>query len=230
MGRKRKQEQRNKRRIFWPLAALVAVLVCMGALLVYRSGVLDLAHGGSEIISKVEPFTYENGTQQMFAPVKGGVAVANTTGLQVLDKNGVTMARSIVSMKSPALASAGDRAAAYDVGGTALRVGDPRGNVTVLDQSDAIISVTMNAAGYLAVVTEETGYKGLVTVYNEEFDPVYRWHSGTNYVLRACVSPDCQSMAALTLEESGGAVHVFSLSSEEEYAVFSAPEIGRAHV
>ena len=80
MGRKRKQEQRNKRRIFWPLAALVAVLVCMGALLVYRSGVLDLAHGGSEIISKVEPFTYENGTQQMFAPVKGGVAVANTTG------------------------------------------------------------------------------------------------------------------------------------------------------
>lgn len=225
MGRKRKQEQRNKRRIFWPLAALVAVLVCMGALLVYRSGVLNLAHGGSEIISKVEPFTYENGTQQMFAPVKGGVAVANTTGLQVLDKNGVTMARSIVSMKSPALASAGDRAAAYDVGGTALRVGDPRGNVTVLDQSDAIISVTMNAAGYLAVVTEETGYKGLVTVYNEEFDPVYRWHSGTNYVLRACVSPDCQSMAALTLEESGGAVHVFSLSSEEEYAVFSAPGV-----
>lgn len=211
--------------MFWPVIALAAVLVCMGALLVYRSGVLDRVHGGSEIISKVEPYTYETGTQQLFAPVKGGVAVANTTGLQVLDKNGVTAARSIVSLKSPALVSAGDRAAAYDVGGTALRVGDPQGNVTVLDQQNAIFSVTMNAGGYLAVVTEETGYKGLVTVYNDEFQPVYRWHSGSNYVLRACVSPDCGTMAALTLEETGSAVHVFSLSSEEEYAVYSVPGV-----
>lgn len=144
----------------------------------------------------------------------------NTTGLQILDKNGVTVTRSIVSLTNPGAVSAGNRAAAYDVGGTALRVGDTKGNLTVLDTDNKLISVTMNDSGYLAAVTEETGYKGLVTVYNSDLEPVYRWHSGTNYVLMARVSPDGRTMAALTLEETGSAVHVFSLSSEEEAAVY----------
>lgn len=220
MSRKRKKEQRNRRKGVWLVLALLVVLVCMGALLVYRSGILGSVHGEGEIISKTEPYTYETGTQQQFAALKGGLAVVNTTGLQVLDKSGVTVTRSIVSLTAPAVVTAGELAAAYDVGGTVLRVGDTKGNLTVLDTREKIISVTMNPTGCLAVVTEETGYKGLVTVYNKDFEPVYRWHSGTNFVLRAWVSPDSKTMAALTLEETGSAVHVFSLSSEEEYAAF----------
>lgn len=219
----RRKEKANRRKGLSLLLGLIVLLVGIGGLTVYRSGILNWAHGEGEIISKTEPYTYDTGTQLLFAPVKGGVAVANTTGLQVLDKDGVTVTRSIVSITAPAVVSAGNRAAVYDVGGTVLRVGDTKGALTVLDQKNKIISVTMNDAGYLAVVTEETGYKGLVTVYNDDLEPVYRWHSGTNFVLRACVSPDCATMAALTLEETGSGVHVFSLQSETEYASYACP-------
>lgn len=222
MARKQK-EKRNRRKGLGLAVGLVVLLAGIGGLMVYRSGILSTAHGTGEIISKTEPYTYETGTQQMFASLKGGVAVVNTTGLQVLDKSGVTVTRSIVSMTAPAVTSAGSRAAAYDVGGTVLRVGDTKGNLTILDQENKILAVSLNEAGWLAVVTEETGYKGRVTVYNDDLEPVYRWHSGTNYVLSACVSPDCRTMVALTLEETGSGAHVFSLSSEEEYASYSAP-------
>ncbi len=219
----RERKGKRNRRGLGLILGLVVLLGSIGGLMVYRSGILSTAHGAGEIISKTEPYTYETGTQQVFAALKGGVAVVNTTGLQVLDKSGVMVCRSIVSMTTPAVASGGKRAVAYDVGGTVLRVGDTKGNVTLLDQDEKIISVSVNEAGYLAVVTEETGYKGRVTVYNGDLEPVYRWHSGSNYVLSACVSPDCRTMVALTLEETGSGAHVFSLAGEEEYAGYSAP-------
>lgn len=219
MSRKRR-EKSNRRKGLWLVAGLFLLIICIGGLLVYRSGILNQAHSEQNIISKTEPYTFETGTRQIFAPMKGGVAVGSTTGLQILDKDGVTVARSVVSVTTPALVASETRAVVYDVGGTALRVGDNKGNLTVLDSDEKIISVTINEAGYLAVVTEETGYKGRVTVYNDNLEPVYAWHSGSNYVLSARVSPDCNTMAALTLEETGSAVHIFSLSSETEYAAY----------
>lgn len=219
MARERNKKPNRGKRLLLVLAFLV-LLVGMGMLLAYRSGILDKVHGGKEIISKIEPYTFETGTQQLFAPMKGGFAVGSTTGLQVLDKSGVTVVRGTVSITTPALVSCDSRAAVYDVGGTVLRVGDLNGELTVLDTKDKIISVTMNETGFLAVVTEETGYKGLVTVYNKDLEPVYRWHSGTNYVLSARVDPNGKTMAALTLEETGSAVHLFSLQSETEQAAY----------
>lgn len=219
MARKRNEKPNRGKRLLLILALFV-LLAGMGGLLAYRSGVLDKVHGGKEIISKTEPYTFETGTQQVFAPMKGGFAVGSTTGLQILDKDGVTVTRGVVSITRPALIACDTSAAVYDVGGTVLRVGDRKGNLTVLDTKEKIISVTMNETGALAVVTEETGYKGQVTVYNKDLEPVYRWHSGTNYVLSARVSPDGKTMAALTLEETGSAVHMFSLQSETEQAAY----------
>lgn len=224
MSRKRR-EKPNRRRGLWLVAGLFLLIVCIGGLLVYRSGILNQSHSEQHIISKTEPYTFDTGIRQVFAPMKGGLAVGSTTGLQILDADGVTIARSVVSITTPALAASDTRAVVYDVGGTALRVGDRKGNLTVLDSDEKIISVTMNEAGYLAVVTEETGYKGRVTVYNGDLEPVYAWHSGSNYVLSARVSPDCTAMAALTLGETGSAVHIFSLSSETEYAVYDAQDL-----
>jgi len=196
------------------------LVVAIAGLTAYRAGFLRRDADTENLRNQNGRYTFENGSQQVYAALNGGVAVASSTGLQVLDKDGYTILRSVVSVTTPALTVSDTTAAIYDVGGTLLRVGDTKGNLTTLDVTDTIISAKMNAAGWLAVVTEETGYKGLVTVYNAEMEAVYKWHSGTNYVLSALVSPDCKTMVALTLEETGSSVHVFSLSSETEYASY----------
>lgn len=216
-----KRAEKTKHRPPWLLLGLLMVVAIAG-LTAYRAGFLRGDAASEELRNRNERYTFENGSQQVYAPLNGGVAVASSTGLQILDKDGYTVARSVVSVATPALTVSDTSAALYDVGGTLLRVGDSEGNLTTIQVADRIISAGMNASGWLAVVTEETGYKGLVTVYNAEMEAVYKWHSGTNYVLSALVSPDCKTMAALTLEETGSAVHVFSLSSEEEYASYHA--------
>lgn len=209
--------KKRKSRLWLVLGLLL--LAALAGLMVYRSGVLrgtdrDALSGGKE------RWSFESGTQQSFAPVDGGVAVASSTGLQILDSEGYTVAHSVVSVTTPALIASQKSAGVYDVGGTVLRIGRSDGTLFQLDQTDTIISANLNDSGWLALVTEETGYRARVAVYNAEMEPVYYWHSGSSYVLSARVSPDCRTMAALTMDESGSAVHVFSLSSEVEYAQY----------
>lgn len=219
----KKRTKQNSTNPVWLLLGLLLLIGALVGLMVYRSGVLQGDGEEEDLRKQTERYVFETGTQQVFADVGGGVAVGSSTGLQILDAEGYTILRSVVSITTPAIVSGEDTAVVYDVGGTVLRAGNTDGKVTILDTEETIISATMNEAGYLAVVTEETGYKGKVTVYNAEMEKVYAWHSGTNYVLSARVSPDCKTMVALTLEETGSGAHVFSLSSEDEYAAFYAP-------
>lgn len=221
-GKKRAKQNTNP---VWLLVGVLLLIAVLVVLMFYRSGVLFGETGTEDLRKQTDQYVFETGTQQVFAPLEGGLAVGSSTGLQILDAEGYTILRSVVTVTTPAIVSGGDTAVVYDVGGTVMRAGNTAGEVTVLDTNNTIISVTMNPSGYLAVVTEETGYKGKVTVYNAEMEPVYAWYSGTNYVLSARVSPDCKTMVALTLEETGSGAHVFSLSSENEYATYSAPGI-----
>jgi hypothetical protein len=51
---------------------------------------------------------------------------------------------------------------------------------------------------------------------------VYQWYSGEGYPLTAKVSPDGESLAALSVGEEGGRVHIFSLSGNAETGSFLA--------
>ena len=208
--------KKQRRGWVWLLAGLLLAGILAG-LMVYRSDVLR--GRDTSLQNESTRWTFEPGAQMTYAAAGGGVAIGSSTGLQMLDKDGYTAAQSVVSVTTPALTAAGSAAAVYDVGGTVLRLGSANGTTVILDTADAIFSAALNDSGWMALVTEETGYKGKVTVYNAEMEPVYYWHSG-NYVLSARISPDCRTMAALTMEETGSAVHIFSLSSETEYAVY----------
>lgn len=218
---RQKRASKTQYPVTWLVLGLVLLLLIAG-LAAWRGGFLRKDPALESLRGQAERYTFESGAQQTYSGLDGGVAAASSTGLQILDGEGYTVLRSVVSVTTPALTASDKSAAVYDVGGTILRVGNLQGELTVLDTTDAILSANMNRAGWMAVVTEETGYKGRVTVYNAEMEPVYAWHSGSQYVLSARVSPDCRTMVALTLEESGSAVHIFSLSSETEYAAFSA--------
>ena len=228
MEQKKRRKHVSGRTIGAAVAALVLV-VCAILALLYRDRLTADSLNSSFADDPVPeaaaaPFTYEADAQQVFAVAGDQLAIASSTGLQLLDEDGITVARDVYSMDTPAVSASEAGSVFFDVGGTALRVVQPDGQVTQLDTQQPIISARINDAGWFAVVSEETGYKALVTVYNKDMQPVYAWHAGSSYVLMAEVSPDCTTLAVLGVQTDGGQLTLFSLSSETPLGSYTAPE------
>ncbi len=223
--RAQRRRKKNSKHI---LAIITTLLVIIGAIMLFlyrdklSDALSDTSGSGGEVFSDSEPFTYENGSRQLFGLVGDNLAISSSTGLQVLDSNGKTICRQVFSMTNPGLSSGEDFCAFYDVGGKSLRV-LRNGDCTNLDTEYPIISVSAGSAGHLAVAEQESGYKGAVTVYDSSNAPVYKWYSGTGYVLDAMVSPDGASLAVLCVDGTGSVLHFFKLNSEEEYSSVSIP-------
>ena len=206
------------------LAIGIALAILVGAVAVFLlRDKIGAALGGKSAEDGSEPWTFETGSSQCFAPAGNGLAVASSTGLQLLNGSGQVVCRHVCPLSTPAVAACDSYAVAWDIGGDTLVTADTQGKSSTLTPEGAVISATVNSSGYLAVTTEKAGYKGMVTVYDSSFTAVYQWYSGEGYPLTAQVSPSGTRLMVLTVGESGGAVHIFALSSETEKATFTAP-------
>ncbi|MFB0919865.1 MAG: DUF5711 family protein [Oscillospiraceae bacterium] len=212
------------------LAVILSLLVVILAVIVFLykdrfvpSPLAEKSENLADMISSNEPFTYETGSKQMFALMGSDLAVASSTGLQLLDKDGNTVSREVFSMTNPAVCASVNTCAFYDVGGYSLRIYKD-GRFENMDRDSQITSVSVNSSGYYAVAGADPGYKGSVKVYNSELEPVYEWYSGLGYIIDAAVSPDSTLLAVLCVESSGSIVHIFKMDSEDEYASVSVPD------
>ena len=172
----------------------------------------------------VDPFAYETSPGQSFAVAGDGLAAVSTTGMRLFDKNGVLVASQVISIARPAVAASDTHAAFFDIGGKTLRVASFDGKIAVLDTEYPIISCTVNKNGWLCVITEDAGYRSRATVYNNYLSEVYKWHSGSRYILSALVSPDNRFLSVLCAGADGGWAVIFSLSSQDEHASLATPD------
>lgn len=83
------------------------------------------------------------------------------------------------------------------------------------------MDLSVGAGGFFAVSTQELGYKGSVTVYDQSYEPAFKWFSGSGYVLCAALSPNNQKMAVAAADSQGGEIQFLSLDSEAEGPSFS---------
>ena len=206
------------------LAAVLVLIAAACAVLAYvcrdrLPGSAAAASGGAAMTG----FAYENGSDQTFAAVGDGLAVASASGVQLLDERGDTVFREVCSMDTPAVAGSKQRAVLYDVGGSTCIVADLSGESSRPEAGGAIMSASVSDSGYFAVISEETGSKGLVRVFDSDCRLLYKWYSGTGYPLRAQLSPDNSRLAVLCVDGTGSRVHVFRLTSEDEQALIEYP-------
>ena len=73
----------------------------------------------------------------------------------------------------------------------------------------------MNRKCWFALCTEETNYKGSVTVLNGQRKAVYKFYSGDGYLLSAVVSDNNKKLTAVKLNASGSQLVEYRLDSEE---------------
>ncbi len=152
----------------------------------------------------------------LYAWIEQGLVIASGTGVQLIGPGGETQIADTVILQNPAVAKGTELAAVWSVGGKDFyTVGREKALVkTALDRK--IINICVNRENWLAVSTQEDGYKGSVSVYNGKLKPVYKWSSGDSYLVDAALSDSGDKMTAYTISESGSKLHFFNLNSTEQ--------------
>lgn len=152
-------------------------------------------------------FYVDGGFSGLYANLDGDLICCSAgSGVRLYSDSGVLYATRAVNLEEPMLDVSGKYAAVYDAGGRELFLYAQREEVFSLSlpAGQPLISAGVNQHGWLAVVTQESGYKGAVTVYNGSHQAVMKVRLSSRFVLDAAVSPDARSLAVLTVGLSGG--------------------------
>ena len=229
-AKKARKERRLSRRDFiGAIITFIAAVVLFATTIViwfyqdsFRADELILST--MTAVTAQDEYSFDAGSGQVFASAGRGLAVANSTGFELLGPDGSVVASKLLRMDEPAIAACDSYAVFYDLGGTNIAAADFDGMLRELSVAGSILSVTVSSGGYMAVTTEATGYQALVTVYNAALNPVYQWYSSSAWVISAAVSPDSHKLAVLSYTASGSEVRLFSLSQESQLAAFSVAD------
>jgi len=168
----------------------------------------------------VAEYNIDIGRARMFASMDSSIAVAGTLGVKVLDADGVEILRDPFRMNQPAIASSGKYCIAFDIGGSSVRVFNSTQILSSLETNGTVVSASINQNGWFCVVTQDGGgYRGIVTVYNNNGADVFRAHIGSGFVLSAVISPDNKNLAILSFTETGSRITFYdNIDSEDEPA------------
>ena len=108
-------------------------------------------------------------------------------------------------MENPVVSTNGSLAVVYDAGGSNLYILGQRTLVWSSDDFESILSARLNKNGQLTVVTQASGYRGTVTVYDAAYSPVMSINLGSAFVMDAALSDNGHTLAILTVGQSNGA-------------------------
>ena len=151
-------------------------------------------------------FAHNIRSEDLFVALDFKLLACGETSLQLFSGTGSTLLQTQVAMENPAVGSNGKQAVVYDAGGHSLYVisKDKVAFPLELTEDQYILSATINEAGWVAVTTKEDGYKGVVSIYNAEYELFGSIRLSSHYLRNAIVTPDCSGLYALSTAQSLG--------------------------
>lgn len=198
--------------LFRLLAFLVTLVLVLGAiaLVAYRDKLnfdalkrwytyrdLDQNESG-----QADSFLFDGNPSDPCANLGGDLLTCSTgAGIRLYTQGGTLLASRAVTLNRPAIDVSGSYGIVYDIGGQDLYLYTQRQEdfVLSLSREQALLSASVNQHGWLAVVSQEGGHKGAVTVYDSSHQPIMGVHLSNRFVLDAAISPDNRTAALLTV-------------------------------
>ncbi len=162
-------------------------------------------------------FTYDNDdnnitfahtarSEDLFYGVNYKLLICSDSFLQLLSPSGKVLIREQATFANPALSTNGKQAVVYDAGGQNLFILS-KNKLAVslsLDSEQYIKAATINQSGWVAVTVKESGYRGVVHIYNGSQQPLMSIKLSTYYPANAVVTPDNQGIYILTEGQKDG--------------------------
>lgn len=155
---------------------------------------------------QAEPFSYGSGASSAFLPLGDDLLVCSASGVRLYSVSGSLYLEDHCALNTPILSSGGGAGLVYDAGGRQLYVYRDRKQVFSLpvEAGRTILAASLSAQGRLVVVTQASGVKGSVTVYDESFQPVLGVSLSSRFITDAILSPDGTTLALTTAGQTGG--------------------------
>ena len=206
----------------------IAILILVAVILLGTLSATVFREQAGHIIRRTtysqndEPFAHNAQTSSLFLGMDSNLLICTQSQLQLVSPNGTAHVKETISMTSPALNAAGKYAVAYDVGGQQLCLvsGEKLLYENTYPAETSILCATVNDSGWMAVTTREDGYKAVVTVFNDVYEPVMSIRLSSRYITDAVVTPDCHGVYLISPGQAAGAFEntllYYSLTSKDD--------------
>ena len=174
-------------------------------------------------------FRYESSGREGFSAVGNDLLVWSSAGARLYSTGGVEYFSDPLSLTAPMADARGDAAVVYDAGGHVLRVYRDREILFSLDTGAGaeILSARMGPGGMWTLVAPETGFKGVVTVYDGD-TPLTGVRISSRFVMDGILSDGGETVAVLTIGQEGSAFEstLDLYSVQEGEAPFASVSLG----
>lgn len=139
-------------------------------------------------INKSVMIPLQNSANMKFEVCGDYLVAADKTVINFLSRHGKVEAAADVQLSNPLLKVADNYILAADKGGTKAYMFENTQMLFDIDTDGAIVCADVSDNGDIILVCEKNQYKGCVTVYNKNGEPIYIWNSGSDRILDADIS------------------------------------------
>ncbi len=153
---------------------------------------------------QAESFRYSGSPDDVFANLDGDFLVCSNNTISLYSDSGTKYIDQPVSISTPALDISGGSAAVYDAGGHSIYVLRQRQLAFHLECTGNILSAHLNSNDLLTVVSQESGYRGVVTVYDPHGEIKAALRLSSAYVMEATLADDGTTLSVVTIGQQGG--------------------------
>ncbi len=197
------------------LAFLVTLALILGAvaLVAYRDKLnidalrryftyRDLERSDS---GQAQSFPHEGSISDGFAALGSDLLTASPAGCRLFSGSGTKYVDTQATLTSPVVSAVGESGLVYDAGGSSLFLFREREEVfsLTLEADKTFLSARVNPAGFLAVTSQATGYKGAATVYDASHRRFLELDLSSSFLMDALVTQDNAALAAVTIGQEG---------------------------
>ena len=163
----------NKKRLI--VAFVIIVLIAVA--IVSNPDMQSLLLGKSSV--KV---SFQSGVEHYALPYENKMLLVSAEGIRAVDENGQNVWNVVYAMTSPKVLVKDEFIMAADVNGTQINVYEKDKLLWNVKTKNEILTAKINDRGYVAVATDDLGYKGVAEVIDSHGKEMFRWHSGEGYI------------------------------------------------
>jgi len=173
--------------------------------------------------SRVIELEYDSRSHSSFNVYKGQIIKCTADYIKAVNKKGEEVWSKSLSMRKPMLKTNGSELLVADEGGRQVYVFKGSSIKWEAKTDSDIINAYINENGYVAIVQEAEGYRGMVKVFDPNGVEMLQRSIAENYVVGAYVSPSAENLLINSINTSGIALtSKLELSKVTEESPFAA--------